>query len=303
MDSLQPGYKPSLVMIFAYLGNIHAERHQKTNRKTDLDEAISATRLALSISIPDDPITPSLLNNLANVLWRCYRCGGPEEKLRQALFYGLQALDSLTRKDSRRAAVLGALGAIRASLYECKRNPQDLQQAISITRGSIDIASQCEEISLTTLCNNLGAYLWMQHHLTGQKEDLDEAVVSFAKALECSIDNALDRVTCLINYGQVLAQRYSCAGTLEDLSCALENAQKAMRLDPENGDLPVLLKRLDRFLDRRSELTARVHQCISSALDSGAIRLVAPGNSNLGFLRVPCFVVQPATDGNPLSEP
>lgn len=260
MSSLQPGYKPSLMMIFAYLGDIHAERHQTTNRKADLDGAVWATRLALSISTPNHPINTTLLNNLANLLWRCYRHSDHEDDLRQALFYGLQALDSLAPENPDRAAGLGALGAIRASLYDCRGDFQDLEEAISVTRRSIDNATQCAGTAPTILFNNLGAYLWTQYCLTGRREDLDESVFSFSKALECPTDKPSDRVTCLINFGQALAQRFYRTGELEDLSCALENVQEATQLDPHNGDLAVLLKRLDRFLDHRREPIAPVHQ-------------------------------------------
>jgi hypothetical protein len=84
MKSYQPGYQPSLVMIFANLGDIHAERHRKTQRKADLDEAIWALRLALDISSADHPITTCLLSNLANGLWRRYRLTSHEDDLHQA---------------------------------------------------------------------------------------------------------------------------------------------------------------------------------------------------------------------------
>ncbi|KAJ5379558.1 hypothetical protein N7509_012677 [Penicillium cosmopolitanum] len=260
MESLRPGYKPSLMMIFACLGDIHAERHQKTKRKADLDEAVWATRLALRISSADHPITTTLLNNLANGLWRRYRSTGHEDDLHQALFYGLQASETLFRvEDSDRAAVSGALGAIRGSLYDCRGDFQDLQEAISITRRSIDTATRWADTASVILFNNLGAYLWTQYCLTGRREDLDESVVTFVKALECLTDNTVDRVTCLINSGHVLAQRYHHTRQLEDLSCALQTAQEAMHLDPQNGDLTTLLKRLDRFLDRRHEPKSPVH--------------------------------------------
>lgn len=260
MESLQSGYKPSLMMIFACLGDIHAERHQKTNQKADLDEALWATRFALSISSADNPINTILLNNLANGLWRRYRSTGHEDDLYQALFYGLQASEALSQeKDSDQAAVSGALGAIRASLYDCRGDFQDLQEAIAITRRSIDITTRWAEPASMILLNNLGAYLWMQYRLTGRREDLDESVVTFVKALRCLTNNTVDRVTCLINSGHVLAQRYHHTSQLEDLSCALETAQEAMHLDPQNGDLAILLKRLDRFLDRRHKPEFPVH--------------------------------------------
>lgn len=251
MGSLQPGYKPSLVMIFACLGDIHAERHQKTKRKADLDEAISATRLALSISSADHPINTTLLNNLANGLWQRYQSIENEDDLHQALFYALQALDSISHDDSNRAAVLATLGAIRASFYECHGEYQNLQEAIVGTRKSIDITIQCEGAASLALLNNLGAYMWTQYGLTSRREDLDQSVISFFKALESESDSTADRVGCLVNCVQVLNQRYHRTGQLEDLSRALEIAQEAMRLDPENADLATLLKHLDHFLDRR----------------------------------------------------
>lgn len=259
MEPLQPGYKPSLMIIFAYLGEIHAERHQRTKRKSDLDEALWATQLALSISSADHPITATLLNNLANGLWRRYRSGGHEDDLHRALDYGFQALELLSREDSNRATVLGALGAIRASLYDCRGDFQDLQEAISITRKSIDIATRCAGNALVILFNNLGAYLWIQYCLTNRVEDLDDSVVSFVKALEYATDNTVDRVTCLINSGHVLTQRYHRTRQLQDLNCALENAKEVVRLDPQNEDLATLLKRLDHFLDRRHDPTSSVH--------------------------------------------
>lgn len=99
MESLQPGYKPSLVMIFACLGEIHAERHHRTKRKVDLDEAIWATKLGLSISAADHPLTAILLNNLANELWRRYRYSGHENDLHQALDYGFRALGIGSARD------------------------------------------------------------------------------------------------------------------------------------------------------------------------------------------------------------
>ena len=252
MGTLQPGYKPSLVMIFACLGDIHAERHQKTKRKADLDEAISATRLALSISSADHPINTTLLNNLANGLWKRYQSIGNEDDLHQALFYGLQASDSISHDDSNRAAVLATLGAIRASFYECQGEYQNIfQEAIAATRKSIDITIRCEGAASLALLNNLGAYLWTQYTLTSRREDLDQSVIWLFKALESPKGNTADRVTCLINCVQVLNQRYHRTGQLEDLSCALEIAQEAMRLDPGNADLAMLLKDLDHFLDRR----------------------------------------------------
>jgi tetratricopeptide (TPR) repeat protein len=247
------------MMIFACLGEIHAERHQRTKRKADLDEAVWATQLALSISSAEHPITATLLNNLANGLWRRYRFGGHEDDLHRALDYGFQALELLSQEDSNQATVLGALGAIRASLYDCRGDFQDLQEAISITRKSIDIATRCAGSALVILFNNLGVYLWIQYCLTNRVDDLDDSAVSFVKALEYATDNTVDRVTCLINSGHVLTQRYHRTRQLQDLNCALENSKEVVRLDPQNEDLATLLKRLDRFLDRRRDPTSSVH--------------------------------------------
>lgn len=259
MESLQSGYKPNLVMIFASLGEIHAERHHRTKRKVDLDEAIWATKFALSISSAEHPLTAILLGNLANELWRRYRSSGCEDDLQQALDYGFRALESVPQESSHQAAVLGTLGAIRASLYNCRGDFRDLQEAISITQKSIDMATRCAGTAPMISFNNLGAYLWTQHCLAGRGDDMDNSVVSFAKALECATNETVDRVTCLINSAHVLTQRYHRTGQLQDLGCALENAKEAMRLDPQNNDLATLLKCLDRFLDRRRESTSSLH--------------------------------------------
>ncbi|KAJ5733167.1 hypothetical protein N7533_013614 [Penicillium manginii] len=259
MGSLQPGYKPSLVLIFASLGDIHAERYHKTKRKADLDEAIWATRLALSISSADHPLTTTLLNNLGNGLWRRYRSASQEDDLHQALYYSLQAVDSLSWEDSNLADVLGTLGAIRASLYDCRGDFQDLQEAISITRRSIDIATQCARTAPVIIFNNLGVYLWTQYRLTDHREDLDDSISTLVKAVKFPTENTVERVTCLINSGYVLTQRYHRTGQLQDLSCALEHAQEAVRLDPQNGDLTTLLKFLDRFIDQHREPISSVH--------------------------------------------
>lgn len=259
MESLQSGYKPSLVMIFACLGEIHAERHHKTKRKADLDEAIWATKLALSISSADNPLTAILLNNLANELWRRYRYSGCEDDLQQALDYGFRALESIPQESSHQAVVLGTLGTIRNSLYNCRGDFRDLQEAISITQKSIDMATRCAGTASMISFNNLGAYLWTQYCVAGRGDDLDNSVVSSVKALECAANETVDRVTCLVNSGYVLTQRYHRTGQLQDLGYALENAKEAMRLDPQNNDLAILLKCLDRFLERRRESTSSLH--------------------------------------------
>lgn len=241
-------------MIFAYLGDIHASRHQTAGRKTDLDEAVSATRLAISISTADNPMSTTLLNNLGNLLLRRYNNHtSHEDDLHQALEYVLRAGDFLQRKREQKHApsVLATLGAIRACLYDRMGDVRDLEEAILKTRNSIRLAADSAITTRGTLFNNLGSLLCRRYQLTGKGEDQDESIVSFVRALECFPEDTREMVTCLINSSLVLTQRYGRTGQLDDLGRALHYTQKAMQLDPDNGDLVSLLKDLDGFLNRR----------------------------------------------------
>ncbi|PYH87659.1 hypothetical protein BO71DRAFT_489398 [Aspergillus ellipticus CBS 707.79] len=246
------GYKPTLASIFAGLGDIHAARYQRTGTRHDLEEAVAATRLAVSISTPDHPITPALVSNLANLLWRCYcKDIDSEDRLHQALFYALEAVN-LPQAESHRATVLGTLGTVRASRYDRGGDPQDLEEAIAVMEESIETGNRCSAATRASLFNNLGALLWRRYKLTSRRKDLDESIVCLSDAVTCGPDNT-EPVTSLINSGQVLALRYERTGQLDDLSHALARAQDAMQLDPKNPDLAALLDRLDRFLERRRE--------------------------------------------------
>ncbi|PLN77306.1 hypothetical protein BDW42DRAFT_5666 [Aspergillus taichungensis] len=260
---------PSLMMIFASLGDIHATRYQKTGRPADLKEAISATRIALSISAADDPLSPTLLNNLGSLLLRRHHVLGELDDLDLALYYTRQTLDFISVEDNRFPLVLATFGAVRATRYDEQDDFADLEVAISKIQESLELRPKDETLHIS-LFNNLGALLWRRYRLTGRPQELDESILSLSKALEGKSNSSTERVACLINCGFAFVQRYRLVEQLGDLDSALRHAQEAMHLDPGNHQLSVLLRGLDTFLERR-----RDHSLPQSAAKGPWLRMSA----------------------------
>ena len=269
-------------MIFASLGDIHATRYRKTGRHADLKEAISATHIALSISAADDPLAPTLLNNLGSLLLRRHHGLGEQDDLNLAQYYTRQALDFISVDDKRFPQVLATIGAVRAARYDQQDDFADLEVAICKIQESLELRPMDETLHIS-LFNNLGALLWRRHRLTGRPQELDEPILYLSKALEGIYGSTTERVTCLINCGFAFVQRYRLVGQLDDLDSALQHALELMQLDPENDQLDVLLGGLDAFLERRGD-----HTLPQSAAKDPWIRMPAV----LGFAALlACFLL------------
>ncbi|PKY00860.1 hypothetical protein P168DRAFT_65712 [Aspergillus campestris IBT 28561] len=244
----------SLTMIFASLGDIHATRHQKTGRHSDLKEAISATRLALRSSASDDPLSQTLSNNLGSLLLRCHLDLGEQDDLDLALYYTRQALDSISVDDKRFPLVLTTIGTVHATRYDRQGDFADLEVAICKIQESLELRPMDETLHIS-LFNNLGALLWRRYRLTGRPLELDDSILYLSKALEGISENTTERVACLINCGFAFVRRYRLVEQLGDLDSALRHAREVMQLDPDNHRLGILLSGLDTFLEHRRDHT------------------------------------------------
>lgn len=256
-------------MIFASLGDIHETRYRKTGRHADLKEAISATRIAINISAANDPLAPTLLNNLGSLLLLRHHHLGKQGDLDLAQYYTRQALDFISVDDKRFHQVLATIGAVRAARYDQQDNFADLEVAICKIQESLELRPMNETLPISLL-NNLGALLWRRYRLTGRPQELDESILYLSKALEGIAGSTTERVICLINCGFAFVQRYRLVEQLGDLDSALRHAQELMQLDPENDQLGDLLGGLDTFLERRGD-----HTLPQSAAKGPWIRLPA----------------------------
>jgi tetratricopeptide (TPR) repeat protein len=219
-DSLQ-------VTIAVELGAVLAARFGLLGQRADLDAAITTTRMAVAIG--DGDARALAVSNLGNALWNRYQyAGGDSADLDEAVELGREAIAAIAPEHpmfvTSRAAFTGALVA-RGRL-------EDLDEAIAHSA-----------VPHMLVLVNRSAALLNRFRRTGNRPDLDEAVIVTRQAARQASPDDPVRPVILGSLGVALMQRFGLTEDIKDLEEAEAAAREGVTLVPERNPQRALLLR------------------------------------------------------------
>jgi tetratricopeptide (TPR) repeat protein len=151
-----------------------------------------------------------------------------------------------------RATYLNNLGWRLGRRYERAGEIADLDEAIAITRRTIDSTPDYYPNRAGRL-NCLAAFLERRYDRTGEMADLDEGIGITRRAISLTPDEHSNWATYLRNLEIKLGRRYERRGEIADLDEAIRLGRRAIGLTPDDYPDRVDWLRNAFFLERRYE--------------------------------------------------
>ncbi|MEU7779119.1 CHAT domain-containing protein [Micromonospora parva] len=193
----------------------------------ELDEAVSAARLAVALTPAEEAQLPPRLTTLASAL--SARCEATQNMadLDTAIATARRAL-AFTAPWHRQVADLAAnLGALLHSRFELTGLRADLDEAIALSSS----AASAEHPRAATL-RNLGSALLSRSELSGDMRDLDEAVALHDRAVNALPAESTVVGDYLADLGRCRTTRYRITGDPSDIQEAIAAMEEAVRRTP-----------------------------------------------------------------------
>ncbi|KAJ2918191.1 hypothetical protein MD484_g2236, partial [Candolleomyces efflorescens] len=219
---------PELIVSLARVTLRHAT-HGGT--LTDLDEAVSLNRTALTFRGPSHPDRPQSLLALGDALFERSEHQGSISDLNEAIFLYGEELDLRPNPHPDRARSLQKLGFALGIRYERAGTPTDLEQSISLLREGLQLRSPPHPDRAQSL-KNLGEMLWRRYHYTKIPADLKEVISLFQEAINLQPPPHPYRSSSLNELGITLLDRYKCTGMAADLEESMSVLREALELRP-----------------------------------------------------------------------
>ncbi|AEO64268.1 907a84fc-40af-4c23-8109-9cb006c013ad [Thermothielavioides terrestris] len=257
------------------------EEHKMTGSVQDIDVAIRASRLALSMTPGDHPDRVGFLNKHGGFLEARYGRKGQMTDLEEGIDVARQAVESAPEGHPERPACFNNLGTKLYERYERTGQTTDLEEAIDAARQAVKLTPK-DHREREACLNNLGNYLLRRYERTGERSDLNEAIEVARQAVQLAPNRHPNRAVCLNNLGAMLARRYEWTDQIADLDEAIEVARQALALTPEDHPMRALwMDNLGISLRSRHERTGRTID-LRDAIDASqqAIELIPKDHPN-----------------------
>ncbi|KDQ58775.1 hypothetical protein JAAARDRAFT_34630 [Jaapia argillacea MUCL 33604] len=242
------------------LGVALERRYHYSGDWDDINASVQAFEDALSECPRTGPSRLLCLTNLGDALQRRYsHLGAPEdiERSIEVLSEALELSQVESRKfrlfttpnwvrrftgqrayDSRHASML-ALGGTFQERFERSDNLADIQRALELLQGALDLTPPGHPNRPSTLLTLAIAYRAKSLKF-GEISDFERTIEILEEALPLYPQSQRDRYLCLLSLGQALQDRYHETGKLEDVQRALDLFEEIPALLPE-GDLEYYL--------------------------------------------------------------
>jgi tetratricopeptide (TPR) repeat protein len=247
-----------------------------------------------------------LLNDFDSV-WNNFRDSDESTKALLCRQYALLKLDLYTELrnlsdleeaiEKARWAVTGSdeswllnLGAFLWKRYECTKNFDDAEEAITLTRQATSFMAVDDPACIGGL-SNLSTFLTNRYERLGKIEDLEEAIQIIKKSLDVpdlqgdpDFAQKLKRFTQNLNsFGNLLRYRYERFGKIYDVDDAIEVARDVVSFTPvSDADRPTFLNNLGLALNCKYEASKDV-EVLEEAIQIGreAVRLTGRDDLDL----------------------
>ena len=252
-----------------------------TGSRGSLDHAVSLLTDLREQGSTEDPHRAVYLSNLGNALTTRFEQTGHSNDLDEAVRAHELAVDAGPAYGSRRAPFLSSLGGALAIRGEHVGSFDDLDKAVQACRAAVTAATAVPpppkglarrlflgavsglRIDLTdtdqgSYLSNLGSALRLRFTLTGNIEDLDEAVRVGRQAVDATQVDDRNRATSLTSLGTSLRNRFEQNGEVSDLDEAVGVARQAMdAIPPDHPRRWLYLNNLGNALRTRFERFGR----------------------------------------------
>ena len=242
------------------LGNALVARSQRAGGEADLGKAIAAHRQAVDSTPADDPNRPRHLCMLGLALVNRFEDTRDPADLEEAITFGREAVE-LTRADHaiRSLYVNNLADALRNRAIHTD-NSADLDEAIAMSRLAVE-AAPADHLRARFL-SNLSESLSVRYERIGEREDLEEAILSCERALAAETAAPYSRILAAFQGSRIAAA--------SEPGRAAKLLDSAVRLLPE-----VAPRRLER-MDQQHTLGVFA----GLAADAAALALEDPATSD-----------------------
>lgn len=239
----------------------------------DLDRAGGLYQGALDLTPPNSARRVDRLGNLAMVRREVHLRSGDEDALTDAelLLREASALVERSRGQLPGTEVLTNLALVLRDRYLLSRDQDVLEAAIDAAlRASKATGATGPQIML-------GDLLTLRHQVTGQLDELDQAVTLLARALDRVPGGAPERPRAVVDLAVALSERHEVLGAPADLDAAVQLIEDARALLPSTApDLLSADAQLAVMRYRRFESSGRLDD-LDQAADLLSAVLAAPG--------------------------
>jgi len=271
--------------VAAYHNNLGYALHEFATATGDAPgqaEAVGCHRAALAATGPDHDDRAAYLCTLSSGLRALYAFSRNPELLREAVEAARAALVSTGGDQPSPATQYAVLAGALADLHEYQADEAVLAELIGAYRTAAVLAEFNDEPGLPAHWNSLGGWLSERYELTGNTQDLEEAVPFIRKALAAS--SGEKRLEYLSNLSSVLRLRFERTGDLDALTESVAAARGAAAgTAPGSSTVPAVTSNLVAALNcgyTRTGDPVMLAEAISAART--AVATAAPGDPERG---------------------
>ncbi|KAL2011079.1 hypothetical protein VTN00DRAFT_3797 [Thermoascus crustaceus] len=228
-------------------------RHDRTGNSGDLDQAIEASRLAISPLHADCALLPALWIGLGNRLCRRFQATANDRDLEEAIELLEKWIACMPPDHADRHVALNNLGPFLALKYERSKETGDLARAIHYSELAVkNLAS--DRSNEAPLLANLGNLLLNRYERTDNSVDLDRAIELTDLAMQKTGAGDSKKPQLIVNMSKCLGRRFQRNGDIEDLNHAARLAELVLDSTPtDHPERPSWLIQSAGWLLRRFE--------------------------------------------------
>lgn len=233
--------RPTELSMFANnLALAYLDRFDRCGSTDDLDEGVAHARRAVESAQSGTPSWALYVGTLASALITRYERHGELADLETAIETAQRAIDATPFEGWTRVRRLRNLGAAYGFRFDATGDPADLARCVAafelaVTTG---LATRTEPgLDPIAALHDLGVVLRDQFRHSGNRDDIDRAVVSLREAAARMAPDAVLLPRCLGNLARALETRYRQIGDLRDLTDGLALMDRFLELTA--ADAPI----------------------------------------------------------------
>ena len=238
---LSPQDSPMRARCFAQLASVLLAEYRRTRAPDQLDEALNAFQAAINSALPNQPDWDgSAFSDYLAALMEKYLRNGRIEDLERAIEIAAISAHISVPSTSEWAIQWINVAALLTYRYRRSGLLSDLDEALDAITPVVNIPlpPEIESVART----NLGNILRERYAVSGNTEDLHNAMTAYKRALELTVTDGPDYPERLGNLAALHAERFFLTGDVQDLDQAIILGNEAVEKTP--ADSPELVTQL-----------------------------------------------------------
>ncbi|KAJ7609460.1 CHAT domain-containing protein [Roridomyces roridus] len=220
-----------------YLTNLslafYSRFRERSGELSDLDQAISNQRVALSLVGIEHPETHFMLAKLGTLLSTRYEQKGHFEDLNESVLSAENAVNLTPDEHVDKPANLNILATALLTRYEQFGSLEDLHKSISLGQLAVSITSD-QHSSKPIYLNNLANTLRHSFEQLQTEGDLEKATELYQHALSLTPNHHPTELSLASNLAKCLENRFEQTGNIPDLQEALSIYELALSMTPQS---------------------------------------------------------------------